>query len=243
MSNSEKKYATPPEVVASMKTWKKSVTADAMTAVHKTMAQKSLYLTKMLAEDPILSSPLPSKTSYTTPSTTTDAEAGDGPATKKRRVEASENGPVVAPGQMNERVVTLIDSLKKETLEFVASIHAIRLFIQLNVPRIEDGNNFGVQIQEEVLNELSRAEDAAYSVLDAGTKYFVTRGKVLSKVLKYPSIMDYKLSVVSLDQKQEVELRLAFKDLRNNYALVDDLVMKNIEKLTKPRSSNMSAMF
>ena len=61
-------------------------------------------------------------------------------------------------------------------------INTVKIWIQLNIPRIEDGNNFGVSIQEETVNELGRAEDVGFNGLEAMTKYFLSRAKVVSKV-------------------------------------------------------------
>jgi hypothetical protein len=44
-------------------------------------------------------------------------------------------------------------------------INTVKIWIQLNIPRIEDGNNFGVSIQEETVSELSRAEVNIINVL------------------------------------------------------------------------------
>jgi hypothetical protein len=109
-----------------------------------------------------------------------------------------------------------------------------------------------VDIQTDTISELSRAEDAAYSLLEGITKYYVTRGKLISKVplppiasprghdqtllrhaygathtraliaiavfmsrhfehnqvLKHPEIEDYSLSVVELDEKEYLNMRL-----------------------------------
>lgn len=37
--------------------------------------------------------------------------------------------------------------LKQEVLQAVSNFGAVKIWIQLNIPRIEDGNNFGVGIQ------------------------------------------------------------------------------------------------
>jgi hypothetical protein len=34
---------------------------------------------------------------------------------------------------------------------------SVKIWIQLNIPRIEDGNNFGVGVQEESINEIARS--------------------------------------------------------------------------------------
>lgn len=40
------------------------------------------------------------------------------------------------------------------------------MWVQLLIPRIEDGNNFGVSIQEETVAELRTVEGEAASYLD-----------------------------------------------------------------------------
>lgn len=49
----------------------------------------------------------------------------------------------------------------------------MRMWIQFNVPRIEDGNNFGVSIQEDVLSEVSGIERDALTFLDQFTRLVI----------------------------------------------------------------------
>jgi hypothetical protein len=93
--------------------------------------------------------------------------------------------------------------MKPNVLDFIEHLNTVKIWIQLNIPRIEDGNNFGVSIQEETLNELGRAEDAAFGSLDNMSKYFVTRAKLLSKVrcrwksvLYSPMLINKLLSII-----------------------------------------------
>jgi len=67
--------------------------------------------------------------------------------------------------------------------------------MQLNIPKVEDGNNFGVSIQEESVNDLAKAEDTSFSLLDGINKYFMTRGKLVSRLGKYPGVKDYLVSI------------------------------------------------
>jgi len=116
-------------------------------------------------------------------------------------------------------------------------VSTVKIYIQLNIPRIEDGNNFGVGVQEETLGELGRCEDSAFSVLETMTKYFIVRGKLSSKCIKYPSVHDFRKSVAELDEKHYLQLQLSCLDLRNNYAVLHDMITKNLEKIVAPRGN------
>lgn len=47
----------------------------------------------------------------------------------------------------HQTIVALLNTLKLEVLELIETINTVKIWIQLNIPKIEDGNNFGVSIQ------------------------------------------------------------------------------------------------
>lgn len=47
---------------------------------------------------------------------------------------------------------------------------------------MEDGNDFGVAIQEECVDTIADIEDEAYNILDSISTYHATRGKYISQV-------------------------------------------------------------
>ena len=69
------------------------------------------------------------------------------------------------------------------------------------------------------------------------------RGKMISKVIKYPSISDYRRCIEELDSKQFVSLRFMLSENRNHYCTMADLINKNMEKIRKPRSSHSAPMY
>ncbi|WAQ94374.1 PSME3-like protein [Mya arenaria] len=71
----------------------------------------------------------------------------------------------------------------------------IKMWISFLIPKIEDGNNFGVSIQEETLGEARQVESDAATYLDQISRYFISRGKLVSKVAKYPHIDDYRQNI------------------------------------------------
>lgn len=134
--------------------------------------------------------------------------------------------------------------MKKEVTDCVTLIGDLKVHIQLSIPKIEDGNNFGVQVQEDIVSELDRSESSCIQVIENLHKYYITRAKIVSKVLKYPGLMDYQQALIECDLKQYEVLKLSLLDLRNTLALLYSLVTKNIEKLRKPKESHhMRAMY
>ncbi|KAH8250554.1 hypothetical protein KR038_003182 [Drosophila bunnanda] len=119
----------------------------------------------------------------------------------------------------------------------------LKMWISFMIPKIEDGNNFGVSIQEDTLAEIQTVESEAAAFFDQISRYFLSRAKVVSKVAKYPHIDDYRRAVVELDEKEYLSLWLVVCEVRNRYSSLHDTVIKNLEKLKKPRSSNAESLY
>jgi len=112
------------------------------------------------------------------------------------------------------------------------------MWINFMIPKIEDGNNFGVSIQEDSLAEARQVESESASYLDQMSRYYLTRAKIITKVAKYPHVDDYRRTITELDEKEFISLRLVVTELRNHYASLHDLINKNLEKIKKPKSTN-----
>lgn len=119
----------------------------------------------------------------------------------------------------------------------------LKMWISFMIPKIEDGNNFGVSVQEDTLAEIQTVETEAAAFFDQISRYFLSRAKVVSKVAKYPHIDDYRRAVVELDEKEYLSLWLVVCEVRNRYSSLHDIVIKNMEKLKKPRSSNAENLY
>jgi hypothetical protein len=101
-----------------------------------------------------------------------------------------------------------------------------------------------VSVQEDVVQELHRAEESSFQFLDQLTKYFLRRAKLISKRTKYPDIEEYALCIQESDAKTLTSYKLCLFDLRNQYLLLHDLIQKNYEKVTNPRSDKeVAAMY
>ncbi|XP_078280814.1 proteasome activator complex subunit 3 [Rhinoraja longicauda] len=173
------------------------------------------------------------------------------PNIKKRKLEDGEtNCPgtkvFIMPNGMlksNQQLVEMIEKIKPEIRTLMEKCNTVKMWVQLLIPRIEDGNNFGVSIQEETVAELRTVESEAASYLDQISRYYITRAKLVSKVAKYPHVEDYRRTVSEIDEKEYISLRLIVSELRNQYVTLHDMILKNIEKIKRPRNSNVDALY
>jgi len=149
--------------------------------------------------------------------------------------EETERKMSTVPVAANKALTDLVDILQKEILEMSEMINALSIWVKLNVPRIADGNNFGVEVQEEITKVLEGAEDAGYDVLDSFANYHSTRGGLVGKILKNPNIQDFRFALRELDEKTYIKTCLLACELRNDYITLYDLLAKNMDTLVTPR--------
>lgn len=143
----------------------------------------------------------------------------------------------------NIPICELIKVVKPFIRDLVEDSNLLKMWISFMIPKIEDGNNFGVAVQEETLGEIQSVESEAAAFFDQISRYFISRAKIVSKVAKYPHIDDYRRAVQELDEKQFLSLWLVMCEVRNRYSSLHDIVIKNLEKLKKPRSSNAEGLY
>lgn len=175
---------------------------------------------------------------------------GDGQRASKRArsdVEAASGTLVMSlPSGIvhcNKPICDLIKIVKPVIRKLVEDSNLLKMWISFMIPKIEDGNNFGVSIQEDTLAEIQSVESESAAFFDQISRYFISRAKVVSKVAKYPHIEDYRRAVQELDEKEFLSLWLVMCEVRNRYSSLHDIVIKNMEKLKKPRSSNTESLY
>jgi proteasome activator subunit 3 (PA28 gamma) len=153
---------------------------------------------------------------------------------------------IILPGgsvPINAGLSEIVETIKHLAIELIDHANTIKMWITYMIPKIEDGNNFGVSIQEDTMGEARQIESEAATYLDQISRYYLTRGKIISKIAKYPHVDDYRRTIRELDEKEFVSLRLVVTEMRNHYASLHDLIVKNLDKIKKPRSTNTDNMY
>ncbi|OSX66945.1 hypothetical protein POSPLADRAFT_1042239 [Postia placenta MAD-698-R-SB12] len=147
----------------------------------------------------------------------------------------------------NKHLTTVHAAVKKECEQLAELCDKVKLWVNLSMPKIEEKHhefsNIGVQIQEEVLTELHRSQESAYNLRDAGRQDHLNRAKICSKIVKYPHIEDYTLALKEHDEKQLYVARQNLYDLRNVYAILTDILHKNMTKIRSPKGNNHSGLY
>jgi len=135
----------------------------------------------------------------------------------------------------NESMVAISKLLSQEIVEIMEATTSLKMAISVKVPPMCEGNNFGVEIQDGVIDDLCRAENGALDAADQIASYFQIRSKAISKILKWPRIEDYRVALQEFDESRSVNYKSMAVDLRNSYLILHDSITKNKEKLLKPR--------
>ncbi|KIJ65037.1 hypothetical protein HYDPIDRAFT_131236 [Hydnomerulius pinastri MD-312] len=184
---------------------------------------------------------------YPAPSATADS---NGPASKRKRTEDgivpsslandATNARYPELVHANKHILKLHETIKAECAQLSDYCDKVKLWINLTMP---NGDNFGVQIQEEVLSELIRSQESAYNIRDSVRQNHLTRAKICSKLIKYPNIEDYTLALKEHDEKQLFFSRQNLIDIRNVYAVLTDILHKNIAKIRSPRGNNRAGLY
>lgn len=139
-----------------------------------------------------------------------DGNSDGKPPTKRQRTETGSSGSInitttvqgtkvmaLPSGSVycNAPICDLIKIVKPVIRKLVEDSNLLKMWISFMIPKIEDGNNFGVSVQEDTLAEIQSVESEAAAFFDQISRYFISRAKVVSKVAKYPHIEDYRRAV------------------------------------------------
>ncbi|XP_051970423.1 proteasome activator complex subunit 1-like [Xyrauchen texanus] len=149
--------------------------------------------------------------------------------------EEEDEGPPCGPIPCNESVKKLIKQIKPEIHTVQECLNTVLMWIQLQVPKIEDGNNFGVAVQEKVFELLTNTRTKIEGFQTQISKYYSERGDAVAKASKQPHVGDFRQLVHELDKNQYCETRIAVLEIRNTYAVLYDVITKNLDKIKKPR--------
>ncbi|XP_031440257.1 proteasome activator complex subunit 1 [Clupea harengus] len=101
-----------------------------------------------------------------------EAKEGKKDKDKDSDKEDEEAGPPCGPIGCNERLEALLKEIKPHLQTLKEKLNTVSMWVQLQVPKMEDGNNFGVAVQEKVFELLTntRTKIEGLRVVAAGSR-------------------------------------------------------------------------
>ncbi|KAG7216778.1 hypothetical protein INR49_021176 [Caranx melampygus] len=171
-----------------------------------------------------------------------EKEAKEGKKDKDSDKE-DDAGPPCGPICINERVESLLQQVKPEIQALKEKLNTVSMWVQLQIPKIEDGNNFGVAVQEKVFELLTNTRTKIEAFQTQISKYYSERGDAVAKASKQTHVGDYRQLVHELDMYQYSELRLVVLEIRNTYAVMFDIINKNYDKIKRPRGDGKALIY
>ncbi|KAI4528946.1 proteasome activator pa28, REG alpha/beta subunit [Schizophyllum commune Loenen D] len=230
--------------------FRKKITETGEHIVFHVFPEKILELNEAVLAASSVNSPFHPSQPTGTDATVRPPSGEDGVAKKRKREEDGAvpvlAGTVYYPQSVaaNQRLLGLHDVIKRECEQLGTLVEQVKLWITLTMPKYEDGDNFGVEIQTEVLNELDRVHQSAYNLRDLARQHHLERAKICSKLIKYPNIEDYTMALREHDEKHIRVARENLTDVRDLYAVMTDLIHKNITKVIRaPKANNNSGFY
>lgn len=173
------------------------------------------------------------------PSEEEDMETDKADAEEKKKKTPPKCGFIVS----NEHVAKLLKPVKQEIYAFRETMVNVTCWIHHLIPKIEDGNDFGVAIQEKILERITGVQKKMDELLPNINKYMSERGDAVAKASKDTHVMNYRCLVHEKDRDMFRECRMIVMDLLSLYTELYDVINKNLDKVTNPKGEEKSSMY
>jgi len=98
-------------------------------------------------------------------------------------VRAVTINPAAGSTGVNAQVVNIREIVRDELAALVENLLQIEVWITLSIPKISDGNNYGVEVQEHICKLVVAKKDAAKTLLDGMNTYNTERAGLWEKAV------------------------------------------------------------
>lgn len=132
-------------------------------------------------------------------------------------------------------VLQLWEFLTPKIRHVIELLDSVQVFLILKTPLAEEGNNTGVEIQQQCARTLVDARRFMVGCENYLKLYHTQRAKLASKCIKYPQLEDYQRSLVERDHEECRDCRYLLVRIRMQCVAVADALHKNFEKVNDPK--------
>jgi hypothetical protein len=132
-------------------------------------------------------------------------------------------------------VVQLWEVLETHLRSIIELLDLVQTYLILKTPVAEEGNNTGVEIQQQCAKTVADARRFVVGCENYPKLYHSQRAKLASKCLKYPQLEDYQRALAERDHEECRDCRYLLIRLRLQCLAVVDVLHKNFEKVDDPK--------
>ncbi|XP_061614291.1 proteasome activator complex subunit 2 [Phyllopteryx taeniolatus] len=228
-----------PENAARVQTFHQALLNEANNLFSTAIPSKILQLDALLRDVCVTDMSLKAPLDIPIP----DPPASDDEDMENNEEEKKKKKPKCGFIKSHEMIVTLVGKLKPEIVSLRETIISVTSWIQHLIPKIEDGNDFGVAVQEKILERIAAVKTKVDGFQGNINKYFLERGDAVAKASKDTHVMDYRSLVHEKDVAVYSDIRMIVLDLRSFYVELYDMISKNMEKVTNPKGEEKPSMY
>lgn len=168
---------------------------------------------------------------------------GEGTTTTTRRFSISQQcglSDMAIPSSISvfrppTHILQLWEFLESQVRHVIELFDLVQMFLILKTPVAEEGNNTGVEIQQQCARTLVDARRFVLGCENYLKLYHTQRAKLASKCIKYPQLEDYQRALVERDHEECRDCRYLLVRLRMQCVAVADVLHKNFEKVNDPK--------
>ncbi|ORX37720.1 proteasome activator pa28 [Kockovaella imperatae] len=117
-------------------------------------------------------------------------------------------------------------------------VQDLRVWLELEIPLIEDGNSFGADVQSHLLRELTEAYKRSNGFQNGARTHYLDRLKLTQDWVKYPNLMDFPAAIAASDRFDHVLLRSYFRSILTIYGGLLTKFERNWEKVVNPKGGS-----
>ncbi|WVQ78930.1 hypothetical protein IAT38_001022 [Cryptococcus sp. DSM 104549] len=139
--------------------------------------------------------------------------------------------------EVNQVQSECLKVIVKELEDMHCLTQDLRLWLELEVPVIEDGNSFGAEVQNHLINQLTEAYKRSNAMQNGVRSHHSDRLKLALDWAKYPNFADYKAAIVASDRFDHFLVRSYLRNILMTYAGLLTKFEKNWAKVINPKGN------
>ncbi|WRT69716.1 uncharacterized protein IL334_006706 [Kwoniella shivajii] len=142
--------------------------------------------------------------------------------------------------QLNPIQVKCMNIVTKELEELHLLSQDLKVWLEMEIPVVEDGNSFGAEVQAHLISQLTDAYKKSNSMQNGVRAHHTDRLKLATDWAKYPNFPDFAAAIAASDRFDHHLLRSYLRSVLILYGGLLTRFERNWPKVINPKGSHSS---